>query len=51
MIESNGHVKATVLRSREWRGNHESWVSSHRRYEFPVAVRKADEGAREAPNS
>ncbi|GHF38499.1 hypothetical protein GCM10010218_19550 [Streptomyces mashuensis] len=51
MIENNGHVKATVLRSREWRGNHQSWVSSHRRYEFPVTVRKAGEDAREARDS
>ncbi|GCD99845.1 hypothetical protein EHYA_07567 [Embleya hyalina] len=33
-----------VVSSREWRGNHQTYIASFRQYDFPVTVRKiADE--------
>ncbi|MFF9481411.1 hypothetical protein [Streptomyces sp. NPDC014733] len=36
----NDEKTTAISTAREWRGNHKTWVDSHRRYEFPVKVRK-----------
>lgn len=29
--------------SRNWRGNYHTWMSAHRKYDFPVTVRRIGE--------
>jgi hypothetical protein len=43
MTDESGEVTSTVSPIREWRGSHHTWVSSYRRYEFPVTVRRIEQ--------
>jgi hypothetical protein len=46
MTHESGEAVVTVSPIREWRGSHHTWVSSFRKYEFPVTVRKVEQGGR-----
>ncbi|QUI30667.1 hypothetical protein H9W91_07170 [Streptomyces alfalfae] len=41
-MNDDGEASTRKSHSREWRGNHRSWVDSFKRYDFPVTVRKIE---------